>query len=74
MAADGESTGKSKSRAGRRDEGNIDEPAGKDGRLNVNELETIPTVVPRVGDGYPLLRGGSVGQGGRDVSANQIAP
>ena len=63
MATHGESTGKSKGRAGRRGEENIDESVGKDGRLNVNELETIPTMVPREGDGYPLLRSGSVGQG-----------
>ena len=63
MAADGESTGKSKGRAGRRDEADIDESVEKDGRLDVNELETIPTMVPREGDGYPLSRSGSVGQG-----------
>ena len=54
MAADGESTGKSKDRAGRRDEADIDER---------NQLETIPTMVPREGDGYRLPRSGSVGQG-----------
>ena len=62
MAADGESTGKSKSRAGRRDEVDIDERV-EQGRLDVNELETIPTMVPRQGDGYRMLRRGSVGQG-----------
>ena len=63
MAADGESTGKSKDRAGRGDEADIDELVEQVGRLDVNELETIPTVVPREGDGYPLSRSGSVGQG-----------
>jgi len=63
MATDGESTGKSKGRAGRRDETYIDESVEKDGRFDVNELETIPTVVPREGDGYRLSRSGSVGQG-----------
>src|SRR6185295_778877 len=62
MAADGESTGKSKGRAGRRDEADVDERAGQAGRLNVNELETIPTMVPREGDGYRLPRSESVGQ------------
>ena len=62
MAADGESTGKSKGRAGRRDETDIDEFVEQDGRLDVNELETIPTMVPREGDGYRLPRSGSVGQ------------
>ena len=54
MATESESTGKSKGRAGRRDEADIDER---------NELETIPTMVPREGDGYRLPRTGSVGQG-----------
>jgi polyphosphate kinase 2 len=62
MAADGESTGKSKGRAGRRDEADVDERAGQAGRLNVKELETIPTMVPREGDGYRLPRSESVGQ------------
>ena len=63
MAADGESTGKSKGQAGRRDETDIDKLSEKGGGLNGNELETIPTVVPREGDGYPLVRSRSVGQG-----------
>jgi polyphosphate kinase 2 len=54
MGADGESTGKLKGRAGQRDEADIDER---------NQLETIPTMVPREGDGYRLPRSGSVGQG-----------
>ncbi|HSQ92043.1 MAG TPA: polyphosphate kinase 2 [Nitrospiraceae bacterium] len=62
MATDGESTGKSKGRSGRRDGADIYAPVEKDGRLDVNGLETIPTVVPREGDGYPLARSGSVGQ------------
>lgn len=63
MSADGESTGKPRGRKDRGDEADIDESVEMDGRLDVNELETIPTVVPREGDGYPLLRSGSVGQG-----------
>jgi polyphosphate kinase len=63
MAADGESTGKSKGRSGRRDEADIDESVEKDRQLDVNGLETIPTVVPREGDGYPLAHRGFVGQG-----------
>jgi polyphosphate kinase len=63
MAADGESTGKSKGRTGRQDEMGIDKPVGKDGQLDVNGLEAIPTVVPREGDGYPVACRGSVGQG-----------
>lgn len=63
MAADGESSGKSKGRAGRRDEADIGEFVGNDGHFNVNELETIPTMVPREGDGYRPPRSGSFGQG-----------
>jgi polyphosphate kinase 2 len=63
MASDGESTGKTKSRAGRRDEAGTGEFAEKGGRLDATELETIPTMVPREGDGYQLTRSGSVGQG-----------
>jgi polyphosphate kinase len=62
MAADGESTGKSKDRASRVDASDIDELVKRAGPVDANELETIPTVVPREGDGYPLLRSGSVGQ------------
>ena len=54
MATESESTGKPKGRTGRRDETGIDER---------NELETIPTMVPREGDGYRLPHTGSVGQG-----------
>ena len=62
MAADGESTGKSKGRKDRGDEANSDEFVEEDRRLDLNELETIPTVVPREGDGYQLSRSGSVAQ------------
>ena len=63
MATDGESTGKTKGRAGRRDEAGTGEFVEKDGRLDVNELEIIPTMVPREWDGYQLPGSGSVGQG-----------
>ena len=63
MSADGESTGKSKGRKDRADEADIDELIDKDGLLDLNELETIPTVVPREGDGYQLPRSGPVAQG-----------
>lgn len=62
MAADGESNGKAKGRTGRRDEADVEKRTGQAGRPDVNELETIPTMVPREGDGYRLLRSGSVGQ------------
>ena len=50
MAADGESTGKPKGRAGRRDGADIGKLIEKDRRLDVNELETIPTMVPLLSD------------------------
>jgi polyphosphate kinase 2 len=63
MASDSESVRKSKNRAGRQDEADTDESVDKDGLPDVHGLETIPTVVPREGDGYRLPRSGSVGQG-----------
>jgi polyphosphate kinase 2 len=63
MATDGESTGKSKGRSGRRDGADIDESVHKDERPDSNGLEAIPTMVPREGDGYPPARSESVGQG-----------
>ena len=64
MAADGESTGKSKGRKDRADE--ADMTARRKGRASrCNELETIPTMVPREGDGYQVPRSGSVGTGAR---------
>ena len=62
MASDGESTGKSKGRTGRRDRADTDERVGQVGPVDVNELETIPTMVPREGDGYRLPSSGSVGR------------
>ena len=62
MAADDESSGNSKGRVGRRDQVDIDERAGQARHLDANELETIPTMVPREGDGYRLPVSGSVGQ------------
>jgi len=62
MAADGESTGKSKGRTGRRGEADTGELVEKNEHPDFNELETIPTKVPREGDGYRLPRSGSVGQ------------
>jgi len=50
MAADGESTGKSKGRAGRRDGVDIGEFVEKDRRLDVIELETLSTMVPLLSD------------------------
>lgn len=62
MAADSESTGNKKGRVRRRDGPDINERVGQTGRVDVNELETIPKMVPREGDGYRLRGSGSVGQ------------
>jgi polyphosphate kinase 2 len=63
MASESESIGKSKGRAGRRDEAEINERVGQAGHPDANELETIPTMVPREGDGYRPSRSGTIGQG-----------
>lgn len=50
MAADGELTRKSKGRTGWRDGADIGEFVEKDRRLDINEMETIPTMVPLLSD------------------------
>ena len=73
MSTDGKSTGKSKGSKDRVDEADIDEFVAKDGRLDTHELETIPTVVPREGDGYRPPRSGSGGEGlGRKGTADHV--
>lgn len=63
MAADEDSTGKSKRRKDPRNAGDeIDAIADKDGELLADELETIPTVVPREGDGYQVPHRGTGGR------------
>jgi polyphosphate kinase len=52
MAADGESVGKSKDRKDRSETTGIDKLVKHARPSDVNELETIPTKVPREGDGY----------------------
>jgi hypothetical protein len=69
MAADGESTGKSKGGAGRPDGADIDEFVEKAERLDVNELETIPTMVPREG----CLYRGKIPHSRRHYKASFIA-
>lgn len=56
MASDGEPTGKSKAREDRRTEADARE-------VEAGELETIPTVVPREGDGYRIAARGNGGRG-----------
>ena len=64
MASDGESTGKSKGQTGQRDEADIDEH---------NQLETIPTMVPREGDATHCCAV-DLSDKGLDVSENWAAP
>jgi polyphosphate kinase 2 len=63
MAAEEESSDKSKNRKTRHESGADPEAiVGKDGELLADELETIPTAVPREGDGYRTLRRGNGGK------------
>ncbi|MEC4890277.1 MAG: polyphosphate kinase 2 [Nitrospira sp.] len=56
MASDEESTGKTKDR--QESHAEAEALAGRDGKLLADELETIPTVVPREGDGYRQRKAG----------------
>ncbi len=80
MSSDGESSGKSKSRKDRsRSEDETNALAGKDGELLADELETIPTVVPREGDGYRQRRNGEgaaipgrIGEAGHTLTSDDL--
>ncbi|HEX7765854.1 MAG TPA: polyphosphate kinase 2 [Nitrospira sp.] len=52
MAADDESIGKAKNKKESRNEQGSDGIVGHDGELSADELEAIPTAIPRQGDGY----------------------
>jgi hypothetical protein len=52
VAADGESAGKSKDRKDRPETADIEDLVKQAPRSDVNELETIPTKVPREGAIY----------------------
>ena len=67
MAADSDSIGKSKDRKDRRSENVTDERVNRVGPVDVNGLETIPTAVPREGDGYRSSHEGDAGQAPRPV-------
>jgi polyphosphate kinase len=76
MAAEEESSGKSKHRKERR---SADEVDGKDGEVLADELETIPTVVPREGDGYrQFLKGAgdkgttAIGEPGHELTNEDL--
>lgn len=80
MAADEESTGKPKGRKDRESPADETEAlVGKDGELLADELEAIPTVVPREGDGYQALRRGNgrkatglIGEPGRALTDDDL--
>ncbi|MEP6935684.1 MAG: hypothetical protein ABI988_17385, partial [Nitrospirota bacterium] len=62
MSAESESNRKSKGRARREDEADVERSFEEGQGLSLNELETIPTMAQRDGDGYRPPRSGSVGQ------------
>ncbi|MEY4529267.1 MAG: hypothetical protein RL768_2986, partial [Nitrospirota bacterium] len=59
MAADDESTGKSKNKKASRVDRDGEPIAGGDHELLADELETIPTAIPRQGDGYRQRQNGT---------------
>ena len=63
MAASGESSRKSKDRKGQTDTEDIDDLLPSASGTDANELETIPTKVPREGDGYQVPRSAMIAQG-----------
>lgn len=68
MSADGGSTGKPIRRAGQGDAAGHDEFVEGNGRLDATGLETIPTMVPREGDGYPVPGSPPAGQDSGRIS------
>lgn len=67
MAADDKSIGKGKNKKESRDELAPSGMVGNDGELLADELEAIPTAIPKQGDGYRQRRNGAGG-----VVAGQI--
>ncbi len=59
MAAKDESTGKSKNRKEGRVDRDVESTVGSDGELLADELETIPTAIPKQGDGYRQKQDGT---------------
>ncbi|MBH0182024.1 MAG: hypothetical protein HP490_10200 [Nitrospira sp.] len=79
MAADGDSIGKSKDRKDRRGENVTNERVNRAGLVDDNGLESIPTVIPREGDGYRSSREGaaeqepkSIGESGFSLTADDL--
>jgi polyphosphate kinase len=68
MAADSDSTGKTKNRNDRRSQTVTDEHVNRAGPVDVNGLETIPTAIPREGDGYRQSRQRAAEQARRSTS------
>ncbi|MDH4303908.1 MAG: polyphosphate kinase 2 [Nitrospira sp.] len=63
MAASGESSRKSRDRKGQTDPEEIDDLVPSASGTDAQELETIPTKVPREGDGYQVPRSTLISQG-----------
>ena len=63
MAASGESSRKLRDRKGQTDPEEIDDLVPSASGTDANELETIPTKVPREGDGYQVPRSAMIAQG-----------
>ncbi|MEK7305731.1 MAG: hypothetical protein AAB034_06225, partial [Nitrospirota bacterium] len=62
MAAEDESTGKAKNKKESRNEQAPGGMVGNDGELLADELETIPTAIPKQGDGYRQRQSKAVDQ------------
>ncbi|HRC45532.1 MAG TPA: polyphosphate kinase 2 [Nitrospira sp.] len=79
MAAEGQPAGKAKSRKNRPGEDTTDAVAQSNGRLETDDLEIIPTAVPREGDGYHAqvhvtggITAGLIGEVGRTLSEDDL--
>ncbi len=79
MAADEAPSGKAKSRKDRAGAEAVDPVAQTNGQLEADELEIIPTAVPREGDGYESvaptdgeLAAGVIGRAGRTLTEDDL--
>jgi polyphosphate kinase 2 len=73
MAANSDPIGKSKDRKDRRSENVTAERVNRAGPVDVNGLESIPTAVPREGDGYRPPRQGAAEQERTPISDSGFA-
>ena len=79
MAADGQPVGKVKGRKDRAGAAGTGSVAQSNGRLEADDLEIIPTAVPRVGDGYHApaqatgdVTAGLIGEVGRTLTEDDL--